>query len=282
MKAGLKIPVGVALFAVLALAGMMGIFAVNAPQQVHAQTPSSNASLMSLSVSYGSTTIDLDPGFNPSIYRYMGSVPNSVDEVDVAASAAHSRAFIETGDGPYAVVQGNNFINITVVAEDDTRRTYFVIIVVEPQSDDAQLESLTITEGDTDTVVALNPVFMASTMAYEAEVSNGVTTVTVTAEEADSNAQSVGIEAEGTGANATDDVVMLATSTDEDSVTTITITVTAEDGSTEDYVVEVTRKAQSDNADLRSLSVRRTLSSGPPNDRPHYPKFRGGHHILPE
>ena len=43
MKTGLKIPAGVALFAVLALAGLMGVFAFNAAPQVAAQTPPTDA-----------------------------------------------------------------------------------------------------------------------------------------------------------------------------------------------------------------------------------------------
>ena len=297
MIAGLKLPVGLALFAALTLAGLMGVFAFNAAP-AEAQAVSSDARLMSLSVSHGSTTVTLTPVFSPTTYTYNGSVPNAVATVNVVATAADDFASVE-GDGAIDVVEGANYIDVTVTAEDNvTEQTYTVIITRLPKSDNANLESLEVTEGTTTTGVAITPSFAAGTVAYTAEVANSIATVTVAVEAEHSNVDGIAIAAVdedgtaiSTAPNPADNsgeavgereelssvVTLDSADAGEDTVTKITVTVTAEDGSTEkEYVLNVTRKAQSDNADLRTLRVYHT--TGTNNRRtnvPTDPRFRG-------
>ena len=268
-----KLPVGAAIFAALAFVGMMGIFAFSAVQPAEAQQ-SSNANLGSLSVMDGTETVTLTPAFRADRHNYHGSVPHSTAKVTVAATAEYVGAQV-VGRGGWTFPTGNGPFtrDITVFAEDGSDQSYTVTITKLPRSSDATLKVLEVTDSNAKDV-ALKPGFEAGTTSYTAEVANSMETVTVKATANDEDVDSVSIEvAGGTGTDEeeateagnteTSDeklssivTLAVAAATSDDIVTTITIIVRAEDTeATERYILRVTRKAESKNADLASLRI---------------------------
>lgn len=97
------------------------------PEQVSRQTETvyvspSNANLSNL----GITPNDFS-GFRENITSYSVSVPNSVKEVNVYASAKDSRASV-TGTGKIQLKEGNNTASVIVTAQDGTTKTYTINI----------------------------------------------------------------------------------------------------------------------------------------------------------
>ena len=128
--------------------------------------------------------------------------------------------FTPTATGTYYLSAGGNGATGT-----------YRVSVKGPRSGDATLSALSVLDGATELVSG----FAADTTTYTASVANSVTTVTVSATENDSGAEAV-ITPEDSDTNTMGHQVSL-----DVGETTITVTVTAEDDSTEDYTVTVTR-----------------------------------------
>ena len=99
-------------------------------------------------------------------------------------------------------------------------------------SSETGLASLTLSEG------TLSPQFDADTLTYTASVANSVTEVTVTAA-ADSDYATVSVVPEDGDDAETEGVEVVL----DVGANTITVTVTAEDGTTQDYTLTITRAA---------------------------------------
>ena len=99
-------------------------------------------------------------------------------------------------------------------------------------SSETGLASLTLGEG------TLSPQFYADTLTYTASVANSVTEVTVTAA-ADSDYATVSVVPEDGDDAETEGVEVVL----DVGANTITVTVTAEDGTTQDYALTITRAA---------------------------------------
>ena len=99
-------------------------------------------------------------------------------------------------------------------------------------SSDTSLASLTLSQG------ALSPQFDADTLTYTASVANSVSEVTVTAS-ADSDYATVSVVPEDGDDAETEGVEVVL----DVGANTITVTVTAEDGTTQDYTLTITRAA---------------------------------------
>ena len=132
---------------------------------------------------------------------------------------------------------GANTIDLMVTSEDDEEQSYQLIVRRDARSGDAALKALSLSAG------TLSPAFNAATTSYTASVANTVSEVTVTATANDDNASV---------AQSPANPVALRVGTNR-----ITVTVTAEDGTTGNYTVRVTRDAPgvSSNADLGALSL---------------------------
>ena len=112
----------------------------------------------------------------------------------------------------------------------------------ETPSDDATLSSLSVVDG-VGTAVSLSPTFASDTDTYTANVGNTVSQLNFTAATTDDGAEVTSVTLNGTAISDTDlsDLIYVPSLIVGDNV--IVLTVTAEDSSTEDYTVTVTRAA---------------------------------------
>ncbi len=194
--------------------------------QVVVHRKSNDANLNSLSV----TGYTISPVFNSSTTSYTVSIPYTVTEVEVVATANNQLANATLTNTNNLTV-GENLVKVTVTAEDGTIKVY-QIIVTRRQDTNNNLNSLSLSS------CTLSPTFSSSTTSYTCTVENSVTSTTVTAS-TESSVASI----EGTG------VTNLSVGTN-----TIKVNVTAQNGSVKTYTVVVTRKPNSD-ATLKSLGV---------------------------
>jgi len=208
----------------------------------------SNANLSALSISVGALR------FDPDITTYSVEVDHTVATLTCTATTANKQASLKINDspaasgepfGPIDLVVGQNTIRIVVTVLDITKSYTVVVTRLKGISHNADLSSLTISEG------TLAPVFHPNTLAYTAEVPNTISSLSVTP------------TAAGVGAHITVNGAAVVSGTQSPALTlnvgpnTVTITVTAQDEvTTRTYTVLVTRlAAPSTNADLSSLTI---------------------------
>lgn len=188
--------------------------------------PSDNNYLSDLKV--GGVTVN---GFERSVTTYSMTVENNVTQADVVAVKEDAKATVQ-GDGTTYLTTGLNTITITVTAESGDIRTY-TINITRKKSSNAYLAALSSLEG------TLSPVFNKGVNQYTMDVPYEITNLTLTTVVEDANAT-------------------VATTGNENfqvgSSNTVTITVTAEDGSKNDYQIQVTRLPEANNF-LSDLTV---------------------------
>ena len=153
-------------------------------------------------------------------------------------------------DGSVDLVVGSNTVTVEVTAQDGQTKNLYVVTVtrpVEPDSDDATLGTLTLTNPKNSLDVELDPMFTPGDTYYENNgVGNDVTHVVVVAKPTDSNTQSVQLQVDGTDSG---DKAALADGVtvdlaDPGVANVLTIKVTAEDGNaTETYTIKLTRNS---------------------------------------
>jgi len=195
---------------------------VRAPQ-------SNNANLQSLTINPGT----LLPQFSASITSYLVNVPYDITGIAVSATAEHQQATV-LGNGYHSLNIGNNIINVTVTAENETTiKTYTINVVRADIGHNANLKSLTSDNG------TLTPAFASSITNYTLNVPNNTTGVVIIGEAFDENA------------NVTGNGYYSLTSNN----LTVNIVVTAEDGVvTKTYTINVVRADIGHNANLKSLT----------------------------
>lgn len=189
---------------------------INTPAPV---TKSSDATLKSLSA----TGYTLSPEFNKDITSYKIKVPATATTVSLQGSANHSKATV-SGLGNINLTGDTTVATIKVTAEDGTVKNYTVTIEKEKttsvtKSNDATLKSLDVSG------FTLNPTFKSNVNTYSIRVNNNITGLKVTAI-ANSDKASVSIS---------------GNSDWKEGNNTITIKVTAEDGTVNNYIVNVNR-----------------------------------------
>jgi len=189
---------------------------------------SANANLASLTVSSGTLT----PAFSPSTTAYTVSVPNTVSTITITGVAEDANATVSGNVTNAPLNLGSNNFTITVTAPNNTTKNYSVT-VSRVVNANANLASLTVSFG------TLTPAFSPRTTAYTVKVPNAVSSITITGVAEDANATVLG-NVENAPLNVGKNDFM--------------ITVTAQDLTTKNYTVTVTRAASS-NADLISLTV---------------------------
>ena len=129
---------------------------------------SSDASLKTLKVN-GTSVLN-----NLSI-----TVDNNVTSATIVAEANHSGATVTIdGNGTVELNEGNNSVNVTVVAENQTTTQVYTIVITRRPSQSEQMDvltSLSISPG------SLNETFDPSTNNYTATVPNNVDSITISA-----------------------------------------------------------------------------------------------------
>jgi Leucine-rich repeat (LRR) protein len=117
-----------------------------------------NNNLASLTLNAGTLT----PTFNKEVTSYTVAVENSVTSITIGATLESSKATFVTGYGPRTVSLnvGENIINVKVKAEDDTVKTYTIVVTRQaPVSNE-----ITSPEYEIDETKCINKVKKATTI----------------------------------------------------------------------------------------------------------------------
>ncbi|WKL47487.1 MBG domain-containing protein [Flavobacterium pectinovorum] len=213
--------------------------------------PSNDAGLGDLTISEGT----LSPAFAEETKDYTAIVPNDIKNITVTPTTADATATVTvngvevpsgTASGNIPLEVGENPITTVITAQDGTTQTYTIIVTREASSD-AGLTDLVVSEG------TLSPTFAEGTKDYTATVPNDVTGITVTPTIADATATVTVNGVEVPSGKASGEIPLQV---GENTITTV---VTAEDGTTNTYVIVVTREEAaskpSDNAGLSDIVV---------------------------
>ena len=209
---------------------------------VNRENPSNNNYLSNLKVN-GQTVTD----FNKEKLEYtLDDVKGDVSSIEVSATAEDTKASV-VGTGNKSLSIGDNSIEVVVTAEDGSTKTY--TIKVKKLSNDIALKSLTVTSNHMGT---LTPSFASTTYAYTYNYDATVTSLNVTATTNNTNAK-VGI-IDSDSSDIMTSTIGSAAKTFNSSTKNVKVTVTAEDGTTKDYTIVLSRDKSTD-ATLDSLTV---------------------------
>jgi tRNA threonylcarbamoyladenosine modification (KEOPS) complex Pcc1 subunit len=213
---------------------------------------SSDATLSSLIISSGA----LSPAFSSTTTSYVDSVANGTSSVTVTPTRNDSNATITVNgnsvtsgvaSGAINLNVGSNTITIIVTAQDNSTKTYTIIVsrASPSASNDATLSSLTISSG------TLTPSFSSGTIAYTDSVANGTSSITVTPTRTESHA-TITVNGNSVTSGSASGAINLNVGSN-----TITIIVTAQDNSTKTYTIIVNRALPgvSNNATLYALTI---------------------------
>nr|WP_294942133.1 cadherin-like beta sandwich domain-containing protein [uncultured Mucilaginibacter sp.] len=193
----------------------------------------------------------LSPAFLPTQSDYDVTVPNATASITIkpVASTTYPGVTIKVNgttvtSGTFSAAiplsLGNNLISVMVTAA-DLSETHEYKIVVKRQSNNANLATLTLSEG------SISPALVNGVTNYTAEVSNSTPYITIYATTQDANAKINGYEVTPQTNTLTQTrFVYIATNT-------LHLVVTAEDGTVQNYTLNIIRP--SDNSNLKNLTV---------------------------
>ncbi len=239
------------------------------------QTQSSDADLSGLTASSATSAsgtfsaLGLSPStFAAATTAYTASVANARTHVKLTPTVSDSNATVAVRKGSagnlaavtsgsasaaIALAVGSNAITVRVTAQDSTTKDYTVTITRQAQqsttptqSSDADLSGLTASSstsaGGTFSALGLSPsAFAAATTSYTATVPNTVTHMKLTPMVNDSNASvEVGKGSSLTAVTSGSASAAIALAVGSNAVT---VRVTAQDSTTKDYTVTITRQA---------------------------------------
>ena len=216
---------------------------------VNRENPSNNNYLSNLKVN-GQTVTD----FNKEKLEYtLDDVKGDVSSIEVSAITEDTKASV-VGTGNKSLSIGDNSIEVVVTAEDGSTKTY--TIKVKKLSNDIALKSLTVTS---DPMGTLTPTFASTTYAYTYNYDATVTSLNVTATTNNTNAK-VGI-IDSDSSDIMTSTIGSATKTFTSTTKNVKVTVIAEDESTKDYTITLSR-ALSNNSYLKDISIDGTNIDG--------------------
>ena len=214
---------------------------------VRADPPTADVDLDALQVSAGT----LVPAFDPAVTSYTVSVPYAVRSMQITASPSDAANAMVINNEPMADgvpstvtvnYNGGSGYAIRVAAPNQVEKIYTVHITREAPSTDADLTSLSLSEG------TLSPAFDNAETAYTAQVPYLTTSVTVTGVLADQTAI-LRINNVDTASGSASSAIPLVV-----GANAIVVAATAEDGVTgTTRTITVTREAP--DLDLASLAV---------------------------
>ena len=196
---------------------------------------SADADLSALELSEGT----LVPAFKAADTSYTVNVGRDVTSLTLSPATSHPLAAAAVTAGTpvtgnrVSLGLGRTVVTVTVTAHDGTTTKAYTVTVTRQRSGDSSLSALSLSAGGSG--VALNETFAPGTTSYTADVANTVTRATLAATAAHGGASlefSPDDVDSGTDGHQFDLGV---------GPTAATVTVTAEDRTTRDYVVTVTR-----------------------------------------
>ncbi|MDH5546044.1 MAG: cadherin-like beta sandwich domain-containing protein [Gammaproteobacteria bacterium] len=204
---------------------------------------SSNADLSALSLSSGA----FDQAFDPGTLAYTQTVLNAVNSTTVTASVADSAAALKVNNvsvpsgaasTPISLAEGQNTVNVTVVAQNGSIKNYFIVINrdLASQSSDATLADLSLSSGSLDTS------FAPLSLNYTQTVTNATSSLTVTPTASDSNAV---VEVNGSGVTSGTSSTSIPLSIGSN---VISVPVKAQAGNIKTYTIVVNRLGSSDSS----------------------------------
>lgn len=208
--------------------------------------PAAIPDLQSLTLSSGT----LSPTFTAGTSSYAATVAYPISSVNLTATSISMYSTLTVNGQnaasgvPVAVALsvGVNTIPVVVTAQDNSTKTYTVVITRSAASTDANLASLSLSSG------TLTPVFASSTTSYTASVAYAVSSVNVTASPNSSDATFT-INGQSATAGVAKSVALSVGSN------AIPIVVTAQSGATKTYTVTITRGAANTTNTLSALSL---------------------------
>ena len=160
-------------------------------------------------------------GFTPDNTEYdLGTLTSDVTSLEIGVTLTDPLSSVD-GDGTVELAAGDNEIEIIVTAQDGVSQTKYTLSANRTPDSNTYLSSLTVTGQD------LDPVFIKTTTDYALVVNTSVTSIEVSA------------VPEASTSRVTTELGTINLVEDE---TTITITVKAEDNSTRDYHIVVTKE----------------------------------------
>ena len=226
--------------------------------RVHASTSASGAF----------TAVGLTPLFSPGTTSYTATVANDKTHVKLTPTVADNESTVTVAgttvssgaaSGAIALSVGANAITVQVTAQDETMKDYTVTIT--RQSSNANLSALTASSatssGGTYSSLTLAPSFSAGTTSYTATVADARTHAKLTPTVADTGKATVTVAGTVVTSGSASAAIALSV-----GANAITVRVTAQDGTTRDYTVTITRQAvQSSNANLSALTASTSTSS---------------------
>ncbi len=215
---------------------------------------SNNNNLQSLGISPGT----LSPAFRAGTTGYTVNLPatlaSNVTSIRVTPTLQDTTATMtvngqattsgQARTAPLPAPGSNSFVNIVVVAQDGTSKTYSVNFIRAALGGNNNLRSLTVSQG------TLAPAFSANTTAYTVDVGSGVSSISVTPTLSDPAATMT-----VNGQAATSGQARTITLREAGLSTVINIAVTAPNGTLRTYSVTVDRAALGGNNNLSALSV---------------------------
>ena len=168
----------------------------------------------------------LSPDFSKEVLSYTVEVESDVDAIDIYAEPEILSNTL-VGTGHYELQSGSNLVTLTVTSSNGIKRIYYVDVVRKMDASN-DLESLVVKTNDE--VQKLNPQFNKSTLEYNVEVNEGVSSVSILATAShNASISGIGTKAISVGNNKFD------------------ISVTSESGDVKVYTVNVMRKASGNN-----------------------------------
>ena len=212
---------------------------------------SSNVNLSALTASAG------DLSFDPATMIYSVEVAHDVTSVNLTptvedtgkATVTVNGAAVASGSACDAISlnEGENVIIVRVTAEDGTTLDCTVTVTRQQAlSSNANLSALTVSAGEL--------TFDSATTAYALEVAHSVTSLTLAPMVEDTGKATVTVEGKAVESGMPSEVITL-----EVGENVLTVRVTAEDGTTRDYTLTVTRAAD---ALLVNISSRAKVGMG--------------------
>ena len=209
-------------------------------------SPSSNNNLSNLTVNNKTVT-----NFNKNTLEYtLPNVSNETTSLLVGAVVEDTnKAQIKSGTGTVNLNIGDNTLNIVVKAENGDEKTYK--LHVRRLSNDNKLKSLEVKSTPS---ASLSPVFTSTFFGdYNYNYTEDVSSIDVKAIVNDTDKAMVGI-VDANGSETLTSSLNTASKTFTTNTSNVTIVVTAEDGSIQNYTLNLVR-AKSTDANLSSLIV---------------------------